>query len=255
MKFNNLNISIGKNVIIGQNVKLGDNTTIYDNVLIEDGVIIGNNCVIGEPLYEYYINENYENPQTVIKRGNLIRSHTIIYAGTQLDENVKFGHFVTIREFTLVGKNSIIGTKCDIQGFVEIGNYVRLHSYVVVGQKTKIRNFVQVFPFTVFTNDPKPPSNELIGPFVDEYSVIASSCIILAGKKIGKHCLIGANSLVNKDVEDYSFVMGSPARRICDIRKLPIFTNDKRHYPWPYNFDRGMPWQETSYNNWKKEND
>lgn len=255
MKFNKKNISIGQNVTIGKNVKIGDNSIIYDNVILEDGVIISNNCVIGEPLHEYYINENYTNPKTVIGKNSLIRSHSIIYAGTQIGENFQSGHFVTIREYTQIGSNSIVGTKCDIQGYADIGNYVRLHSYVIVGQKTKINNFAQIFPFTVFTNDPKPPSNELKSPFVDEYSVIASSCTILAGVKIGKHSLIGANSLVNSDVEEFSFYFGSPARKICDIRKLPIFTNGKRHYPWPYNFERGMPWEEMGFENWKEKND
>ena len=71
MKFNNNNY-ISDKAIIGNNVKIGDNTIIYDNVIIEDNTIIANNCVIGEPLNDYYFNENYENPKTIIGKTLLL---------------------------------------------------------------------------------------------------------------------------------------------------------------------------------------
>ncbi|APF20159.1 transferase hexapeptide repeat containing protein [Caldithrix abyssi DSM 13497] len=252
MKFNNKNIYIGQNVKIGKNVKIGDNSVIYDNVTIGDNSIIGNNSIIGEPLQEYYYSKNYNQPITLIGENALIRSNAIIYAGSEIGSNFNTGHFITIRENTTIGNNCIIGTKCDIQGYTTIGNYVRLHSFVVIGQYSNISNYVQIFPFVVLTNDSKPPSNELLGPQLDEYTVIASSTVLLAGIKLGKHCLVGANSVVNKDYDDYSFINGNPAKYVCDVRKLPFFTNGKRHYPWPYNYKKGMPWEEEGYGKWEK---
>ena len=82
MKFNNINVSIGRNAQIGKNVKIGDNTTIYDNVVIGDNTIIANDCIIGELLNSYYDDiENYKNPETIIGANSLIRSHCIKYAG------------------------------------------------------------------------------------------------------------------------------------------------------------------------------
>lgn len=244
MKFNNKNITIGKNVVLGRDVKIGDNTIIYDNVFIGDNTIICNDCVIGEPLHAYYSNLNeYVNPETKIGANSLIRSHSIIYAGNKMGENFSCGHRVTIREYTMFGTNCSVGTLDDIQGYSEFGDYCRLHSNVHIGQKSKLGNFVFVYPYVVFTNDPTPPSNNCIGPTVEDYSQVATSSILLPGIHIGKHCLVGAGSIVSKDVEDYQLVVGNPAKAIKDVRDIKDRETGESHYPWPYRFDRGMPWQ------------
>ena len=252
MKFNNRNISIGLNVSIGKNVRIGDDTVIYDNVIINDNVTICNNCIIGEPLNAYYSDENYIQPTTIIGSNSLIRSHNIIYAGSTFDEHFSTGHNVTIREFTNVGRNTNIGTNCDIQGMCEIGNYNRLQSSVIIGQKSKLGDYVFIYPFVVLTNDPTPPSNVLIGVEIGDYSQIASSSVLLPGAKIAEHCLVSANSVVNGTFEKNSFISGAPAKRICELSKAPLFNSEtgKRHYPWPKHFERAMPWQGIGYEKW-----
>lgn len=252
MKFNDRNIHISPKAIIGNNVKIGDNTTIYDNVIIEDNVIISNDCIIGEPLNDYYTSTAYENPKTIIGEASLIRSHAIIYAGNTIGKNFSTGHRVTIREYITFGESCRIGTLCDIQGFSTFGNYCWLHSNVHIGQKSTIGNFVFIYPYVVFTNDPHPPSHICIGPIVNDYAQIAVFSVLLPGVKIGKHTLIAAGSIVGKDVEDYTLVAGNPAKVIKDVRELKSRETAKAHYPWPYNFDRGMPWQSMSYDEWLK---
>jgi acetyltransferase-like isoleucine patch superfamily enzyme len=246
-------VYISPSAKIGNNVRIGDNNTIYDNVIIGDNSIICDNCVIGEPLNNYYSSiEGYDNPKTIIGNNALVRSYTLIYAGSNFGSNFSTGHYVSIRENCEVGNNCSIGTKVDIQGFVKFGNYCRLQSFVNVGQFTVLGDFVFIYPFVVLTNDPHPPSNILKGPSIDDFTQIASSSVILSDVYIGKHCLVGANSVVNSNVDDFSLVNGSPAKKICDLRKLPVFTNGKRHYPWPYNFERGMPWEGIGFDEWEK---
>lgn len=254
MKFNNINVRISSSAIIGKNVRIGDDTVILDNVIIGDNSIICNNCVIGEPTNDYYFEENYSNPKTIIGKDSMIRSHTIIYSGCNIGDNFSTGHRVTIRENMEIGNNCRIGTLCDLQGYSIIGDYCWLHSNVHIGQKSKIGNFVFIYPYTVFTNDPRPPSNICLGPEVDDYTQIAVGVILLPGVKIGKHVLIGAHSVVGKDVEDYQLVVGNPAKPIKDVRDLIAKDTGKSHYPWPYNFDRGMPWKEEGYEKWKSKN-
>lgn len=256
MKFNNRNIQIGNNVTLGKNVKIGDNSIIYDNVALGNNVIISNDCVIGEPLNDYYRNEEYENPITEIGSDSLIRSHSIIYADTVIQNNFITGHRVTIREKTVIGSNCMVGSYNDIQGYCEIGDYNRFHSYVNIGQKTKTGDFVFIYPFVVFTNDPTPPSDELIGVSIGDYSQIATGSILLPGAVIGKNCLIAANSTVGGNFSDDKFISGNPAKEIGQLSKMPFFNNKgKRHYPWQYNFDRNMPWEHIGFENWRKNND
>lgn len=253
MKFNNKNIEIAASAIIGKNVEIGDNTIIYDNVEIKDGTIICNNCVIGEPLNCFYHDSKYVQPKTIIGANSLIRSHTIIYAGCEFGEGLNTGHRATIREFTKTGIHCSIGTNCDIQGECKLGDYNRLQSSVIIGQKSKLGDYVFIYPFVVLTNDPTPPSNNLYGVEIGDYSQIAASSVLLPGAVIGCHSLIGANSSVGGVFEDYSFINGSPAKRVCDIRKAPFFNveSGKRHYPWPKHFERGMPWAGMDYEMWK----
>lgn len=251
MKFNNRNVHISSKAKIGHNVKIGDNSVIYDNVVIMDNSIIANDCVIGEPGNDYYFKEDYQNPETIIGEGAFIRSHTIIYAGSQFGRNFSTGHRVTVRENSIFGNNCRLGTVTDIQGHVEFGNNCWLHSNVHIGQQSKIGNFVFIYPYVVLTNDPTPPSNTCIGVTIGDFSQIAVGTVLLPKTKIGKHSLVGAQSLVGGSYEDYSLIAGNPGKFIKDVRELKSKENGNSHYPWPYNFERGMPWENIGFDKWK----
>jgi acetyltransferase-like isoleucine patch superfamily enzyme len=252
MKFNNKNIFISDKAIIGKNVKIGDNTTIYDNVEIGDNSIICNDCVLGEPLNDYYQNSSYENPILKIGDNSLIRSHSIIYAGSIFGNNFTCGHRVTIREFVNAGEHFSIGTLSDIQGYVRFGDYCRLHSNVHIGQQSTIGSFVFIYPYVVFANDPHPPSNICKGPTIGDYTQIAVHSVILPMVEIGKNCLIGANSTVNKNFGDELVILGAPAKAVCPINEVKSKEKERTmHYPWMVNFERGMPWEGEGYLNWK----
>ena len=255
MKFNNFNVHIGKNVNIGKNVKIGDNTIIYDNVTIGDDTIICNDCILGEPLNSYYHDDNYQNPELVIGANSLIRSHCIFYAGSSFGDNLQTGHRATMREHTICGHNCSIGSYCDIQGMCKIGNYVRMHSFVNIGQGSDIEDFVFISPYTVLTNDPTPPSEVIAGVKIGKYSQVTTSCVLLPGAIIGRNCMVSAHSTVGGTFEDFSFIAGSPAKRICDIRKAPFFNQitNKRQYPWQRNFERNMPWDGIGFDKWCEE--
>ncbi|REL38639.1 N-acetyltransferase [Rhodohalobacter sp. SW132] len=251
MKFEGRNVFISDKAKIGKNVKIGDNSSIYDNAHIGDNSIVADGCAIGEPINDYYTNEEYVNATTFIGEGALIRSKSIIYCGCKIGKNLSTGHRVTIREESVIGDNCRIGTLCDLQGKLEIGNYTWLHSNVHIGQESKIGNYVFIYPYVVFTNDPTPPSDLCMGPTVDDYTQIAVYSVLLPDIKIGKHCLIGAGSLVGKDIGDYKLAIGSPAKIVKDVREIKSREDENSHYPWPYNFERGMPWEGIGYDKWK----
>jgi acetyltransferase-like isoleucine patch superfamily enzyme len=255
MKFNNRNVFISPKAVIGRNVRIGDNTTIYDNVTIGDNSTVCNDCIIGEPLASYYSNtEKYENPITILGENAMIRSHCIIYAGSSFGMEFSTGHRATIRENTIFGDGCRVGTLCDIQGDASFGNYCWLHSNVHIGKGSAIGSYVFIYPYVVFTNDPHPPSNLCIGPAVGDYSQIAVFSVLLPGVKVGRHVLVGAGSIVGKDVGDYQLVTGNPAKVLKDVRELISKETGEAHYPWPYHFERGMPWEKQGYELWLKEN-
>lgn len=254
MKFNNRNVHVSPNARIGNNVRLGDNVVIYDNVEIGDNAVIANDCVLGEPTNAYYFDSdnNYQNPVTRIGSGALVRSHAIIYAGCTIGENFTSGHRITIREYTEIGRNCSVGTTCDIQDNVKLGDYCRLHSNVTLGSGSELEDFVFMYSYSVMTNDPFPPSEEIRSAKIGKFSQIAVHAVILPGIVIGRHCLIGANSVVSKKIPDYSMATGSPAKVERDVREFRAL-GIGHPYPWPRRFSRGMPWEKVGYEAWKSE--
>ncbi len=252
MKFNNRNVHVSSRAVLGVNVKIGDNSTVYDGVEIGDNSIICNDCVIGEPLASYYEREDYKNPSTIIGAGALIRSHSIIYAGCRIGQNFSSGHRITIRENSVIGDRCAVGTLSDIQGDVTIGDYCRLHSSVHLSQKSSLGSFVFLYPFCTMTNDPYPPSNDIKGGHIGDYTQVGVHSVILPGVRVGANCLIGANSVVNRRVPDYSLAMGDPVKVVMDVRKYVVMGKGKP-YPWMSRFSRGMPWEGTSYEQWMQQ--
>lgn len=246
------NSLISDSAVIGKNVRIGHNAIIHDNVIIGDNSIICENCIIGEPCADSYWNDNYVNPKTIIGSNTLIRSGSIIYANSIFGDFFTTGNMVSIREKSTFGKNCIVGTYTDIQGDVTFGDYCRLNSHVQIASKCLFGHFVFIYPMVVFTNDSLPPSNNLIGSTVGNFSQIATGAVILPGLTIGKHCLIGAKSLVTKNVKDFEFHAGNPAVRIGKVSHIWSKESKRPHYPWPYNFDRNLPWSGMNFDEWMK---
>ena len=235
---------------LGTNVSVGAHCIVYDHVEIGDNTVVGPHSILGEPLATYYRGERYENPPLTIGKNSLFRSGAIIYAGSQIGASVELGHRVTIREQTEIGAHARVGTLSDVQGFCRIGNYSRLHSNVHIGQKSEIGDFVWIFPYVVLTNDPQPPSSILQGVVVEDFAVIATQAVIMAGVRIGHDALVGASALVTKDVEAESVVVGVPAKKLASVREIKSASTGQPVYPWREHFERGMPWEGIGYGTW-----
>lgn len=253
MKFNGRNISISPNAHLGRNVKIGDNAAIYDGVEIGDDSIICNDAVLGEPLNEYYEDPDYRNPRTVIGTGALIRSHTVIYAGCEIGKGFSAGHGACIREYTTIGDECHVGASCFLMGKLKIGNYCRLKSFVGIAQNWTLGDFVFIYPYVTMTDDPWPPSNDTVAGSIGDYTQVAAHAVLLPGTHIGENCLIGAHSMVSKDIAPFSMAVGNPAKVLMDIRKFEANGKDSL-YPWMTRFDRGMPWSGIGFEAWSKRN-
>ena len=73
----------------------------------------------------------------------------------------------------------------------------------------------------------------------------------MPGVTIGEDSLVGANTLVSKDVKAETIVIGNPMKEIGDVRKIKSKVTEESVYPWKYTFDRGMPWEKIGFNTWK----
>jgi acetyltransferase-like isoleucine patch superfamily enzyme len=153
------------------------------------------------------------------------------------------GHHATLREGIRAGENLRVGTHADLQGDTDIGDFVRIHSGAFICRSSKIEDFVWVFPRAVFTEDPHPPSDGCNkGPHIHEYAVIAAAATLLPGVQVGAAALVGAHSLVTKDVAPGELVAGVPARSRGALSQLALRDGSGgAAYPWTGHFRRGYP--------------
>lgn len=221
---------------IGKNVSIGPYSIVHGNCMIGDDTIIEAFCEISYPT------PRAEGVPLTIGSGARIRTHSVFYEGSTFGAGLVTGHRVTVREGTQAGDGLQIGTLCDIQGNCTIGKYVRLHSNVHIGQLTELGDFLWIFPYVVITNDPHPPSEFLVGAKIGNFAAIATMSVILPGIEVGEGVLIGAHSLVNKDVPPHTVAVGSPAKVICETSKIRLQDGSGRPaYPWKNHFHRGYP--------------
>jgi acetyltransferase-like isoleucine patch superfamily enzyme len=195
--------------------KVSETAIIYPNVSLGNNVIIEDFCIIGLPF------NRIKEEKTVIGDGAIIRSGTYIYAGNKIGKNFRTGNKVNIRELNNIGDNVSIGTLSVIEHNITIHNGVRIHTQAFIPEYTIIEKNCWIGPNVVFTNAkyPKHPKvkENLKGAYIQKNVKIGANTTLLPGVVIGKHSLIGAGSVVIKNVASGLIVAGSPAKQIRKV--------------------------------------
>ena len=142
-----------------------------------------------------------------------------------------FNRFDKARYLSM-GKNSSVYDTSVVMGDITVGDNVWIGPYTLlegIHGKVTIGNFVSINTGVIIcTHDStKHYLSGGIDPFqkgdvsIGSNTVVGSMSMICCGVNIGKHCLIGANSLVSQSVEDYTIVAGTPAKPIGRVEIRP----------------------------------
>lgn len=134
------------------------------------------------------------------------------------------GDGTRIWQFAVVIKGAKIGKECNvcahtlIEGDVVIGDRVTIKSGVYIWDGIIVEDDVFIGPCVAFTNDKMPRSKIYPEQFsrihLKQNCSIGANATLLPGITVGRHAMIGAGSVVTKDVPDYAVVVGNPAKVI-----------------------------------------
>jgi len=138
-------------------------------------------------------------------------------------KTLSIGIDTNIWQFCVVFKNAHIGSNCNIcahvliENDVLIGNNVTIKSGVQIWDGITIEDNVFIGPNVTFTNDLYPRSKqypkEFVRTIIREGASIGANSTILAGVNVGENAMVGAGSVVTKDIPAHTLWFGNPAKQ------------------------------------------
>ncbi|GAB4506138.1 MAG: hypothetical protein Kow00123_02760 [Anaerolineales bacterium] len=184
---------------------------------IDEGVLLG-----------YPTGRDIPDRWLVIGPGARLRSGTVLYEGSVIGADFQTGHNVIVREENRIGDHVAIWSNSVVDYGCVIGHRVKIHTGVYVAQFTVIEDDVFLAPGVIITNDIHPGCPEskrcMRGPTIRRGAQIGGNVTLLPYVEIGERALIGAGSVVTKDIPARAVAYGNPARVVCTIDDLTCET-------------------------------
>ena len=148
-----------------------------------------------------------------------IHPTAVVDAGSQIGDGTKIWHFSHIMSGSTIGKNCNIGQNVVVSPEVVLGDNVKVQNNVSIYTGVICEDDVFLGPSCVFTNVINPRSfisrkEEFRQTLVKKGASIGANATIICGCTIGEYAMIGAGTVVIKDVLPYALVVGNPAKQI-----------------------------------------
>lgn len=151
--------------------------------------------------------------------------HELSYVeqGAKIGKGSKIWINAQVRSGAEIGENCIISKDTYIDSQVSIGDGCKIQNGVSIYNGVKIEDDVFVGPNVTFTNDKVPrafnTSWSITDTLIKTGASIGANATVVSGVVVGEYAMVAAGSVVTKDVEPYSLVMGNPAKHYSYVDK------------------------------------
>ena len=154
----------------------------------------------------------YVHPSSEVGKGATIGNHTKIW------------HFCHVMSGAVLGEYCVLGQNVFVADTVHIGSYVKIQNNVSVYKGVKILDGAFIGPSAVFTNVINPRGtierkSEYQATIVGKGCTIGANATIICGNTLGDFSLIGAGTVVTKNIPDFALVVGNPGHQIGWVSK------------------------------------
>jgi acetyltransferase-like isoleucine patch superfamily enzyme len=194
--------------------------------------MVGDGVVLGE-------GDHLTDRELVIGDGARIRSHTVIYAGATIGDRFQTGHGALIREGNVIGDDVSVGSHSVLERDNRLADGVRIHSNCFIPEFITIGEKAWIGPGVTVLNVLHPPCPKFEkcaqGMVIGAGAKLGGNVTIAPRVRIGEGALIGAGSVVTKDVPDGAVAYGNPARVRNDLDGLKCVVGE---------YDRVYSWEE-----------
>lgn len=169
-----------------------------------------------------------------ITPSHFVHETAILDDGVKISDGVKVWAYCHLSRNVEIGEDVIIGERVYVGPEVCIGKNSKIQNNSLIYEPSQIKEGVFVGPNVIFTNDKIPRATnpdgskkssddwKAQGVSVQEGASIGAGSICIAPVTIGKFAMVGAGSVVNRDVKNFECVVGNPIRFLQWVCKCGI---------------------------------
>jgi acetyltransferase-like isoleucine patch superfamily enzyme len=218
-------VTVAEFSIVRPGAVLGDRVTIHPRVVVEPGVEIGAGT---EVLPGSYLGRRPRAVGAIVREptfrevlwigaGCSIGANAVVYYDTRIGSDTLIGDGAFLREAVQVGEGCVIGRSVGLDRGVHVGDGTMIMSTALIVSKSRIGKGVFIAHGVITTNDNALGAEgwdeaRVAGATLEDGAKIAANATLLPGVTIGRDAVVGAGSVVTRDVAPATTVMGVPAR-------------------------------------------